>query len=125
MRAKPKGAKFRNLTARSGVIYYQREVGGRRIRFSTATTDWNQAAAVRDLYEQRKGIGTAAFSTVEIPTFSEFSERYLTEDTSHLTPTTRGDLNSYLRGGGLLLALVDKVRRLREVALGTEVVGGN
>ena len=24
MRAKPKGAKYRNLTARSGVIYYQR-----------------------------------------------------------------------------------------------------
>jgi hypothetical protein len=103
MKSKPKGAKYRNLTARSGVIYYQREVGGRRIRFSTATTDWDQAAAVRDLYEQRKGIGAAAFSTVEVPTFSEFSGRYLTEDTSHLAPTTRSDLDSYLREGGPLL----------------------
>ena len=103
MKSKPKGAKYRNLIDRSGVIYYQREVGGRRIRFSTATTDWNQAAAVRDLYEQRKGIGTAAFSTVEAPTFSEFSGRYLTEDTSHLAPTTRSDLDSYLREGGPLL----------------------
>ena len=29
MKAKPKGTKFRNLTARSGVIYYQRRVGER------------------------------------------------------------------------------------------------
>ncbi len=121
MKSKPKGAKYRNLTARSGVIYYQREVGGTRIRFSTATTDWNQAAAVRDLYEQRKGIGTAAFSTAEIPTFSEFSERYLAEDTSHLAPTTRSDLDSYLRESGPLLGffggdrLVEiSVPRLRE-----------
>ena len=34
MRSKPKGAKYRNLTARSGVIYYQRRVNGKRIRFS-------------------------------------------------------------------------------------------
>ena len=37
MRAKPKGAKYRNLTARSGVIYYQRVVSGRRVRFSCET----------------------------------------------------------------------------------------
>ena len=34
MKSKPKGAKYRNLTARSGVIYYQRRVNGKRIRFS-------------------------------------------------------------------------------------------
>ena len=37
MRAKPKGAKYRNLTARSGVIYYQRRVNGKRVRFSCET----------------------------------------------------------------------------------------
>ncbi len=58
MKSKPKGAKYRNLTARSGVIYYERKVDGRRIRFSTTTADWNEAASVRDLYEQRKGIGS-------------------------------------------------------------------
>ena len=50
---------------------------------------------------------------MELPTVSEFSERYRTEDTSHLAPTTRNDLDSYLREGGPLLALVDEVRRLR------------
>jgi hypothetical protein len=30
MKSKPKGAKYRNLTARSGVIYYQRRVATRR-----------------------------------------------------------------------------------------------
>ncbi len=59
-----------------------------------------------------------------LPTFSEFSERYLAEDASHLAPTTRSDLDSYLREGGPLLALVDEVRRLREVALGREVTSG-
>ncbi len=47
---------------------------------------------------------------MELPTFSEFSERYLAEDASHLAPMTRSDLDSYLREGGPLLALVDEVR---------------
>ena len=46
---------------------------------------------------------------IELPTVSEFSERYLTEDASHLAPTTRSDLDSYLREGGPLLALVGSV----------------
>ena len=44
---------------------------------------------------------------MELPTFSE---RYLAEDASHLAPTTRSDLDSHLREGGPLLALVDEVR---------------
>ena len=37
MKSKPKGAKYRNLVARSGVIYYQRVVAGKRVRFSCET----------------------------------------------------------------------------------------
>ena len=48
MKRKPSGAKYRNLTARGGVIYYQRDVGGRRVRFSCQTDDWEVAASVRD-----------------------------------------------------------------------------
>ncbi len=44
MRAKSKGPKYRNLIARGGVIYYQRRVGGKRIRFSCRTDDWSVAA---------------------------------------------------------------------------------
>ena len=62
---------------------------------------------------------------MELPTFSEFSERCLAADPSHLAPTTRSDLAPSLREGGPLLALVDEVRRLREVALGREVTSGN
>ena len=47
MRRKPPGPKYQNLTARGGVIYYERVVGARRIRFSCETDDWNVAAAVR------------------------------------------------------------------------------
>ena len=44
MKRKPSGQKYRNLSARSGVIYYQRVVGGKRIRFSCETGEWNEAA---------------------------------------------------------------------------------
>ena len=49
MKRKPSGQKYRNLYARSGVIYYERRAGGRRIKLSTKTDDWNEAAAFRDL----------------------------------------------------------------------------
>jgi len=62
---------------------------------------------------------------IALPTFSEFSERYLAEDASHLASTTRSDLDSYLREGGPLLALVDEVQRLRGIVLGREVTSGN
>ena len=41
-----KGRKYRNLTVRGRVIQYEREVEGKRLRFSTKTTDWDEAAAV-------------------------------------------------------------------------------
>ena len=59
MRKKPKGTKYRNLFRRGETIYYQRVVGGRRVRISTKESDWDFAAAVRDLYEQQKGINTS------------------------------------------------------------------
>lgn len=39
MKAKPKGTKYRGLHARGEVIYFERDVGGRRDRFSTRTSD--------------------------------------------------------------------------------------
>ena len=97
MNRKPKGPKYRNLSARDGAIYYERVWNGRRYCRSTKTTDWDEAAAVRDLYEERKGIG----STVPIlhaPTFEEFSKRYLEEDTTHLAPLTLHDRKAVLEG---------------------------
>lgn len=35
MKRKPPGPKYRNLTARGGVIYYERVREGKRVRFST------------------------------------------------------------------------------------------
>ena len=84
MKRKPSGQKYKNLFARGGVIYYQRRVGGKRIRFSCKTDDWGKAVSVVRLYEERKGIGRLPFSTVEVPTFREFAQRYLEEDTGHL-----------------------------------------
>jgi integrase len=97
MKRKPSGAKYRNLTTRGGTIYYQRRVGGKRIRFSCNTNDWQEAAAVARLYEERRGIGRLPFATVEVPTFRDFTKRYLEEDTSHLATTTQKDRRSYLR----------------------------
>ena len=96
MKAKPKGAKYRNLTARDGVIYYQRRVGKRRIRFSCTTDDWETAAATARLYEEKKGIGRPGFVIVEAPTLRAFTKRYLDEDTAHLAETTLRDRRRYL-----------------------------
>jgi integrase len=74
MRAKPKGAKYRNLYARyTDVIYYQRVVEGQRFRFSCRTNDWNEAAAVARLFEEKKGVGRPGFVIVEPPTFAEMA----------------------------------------------------
>ncbi len=115
MRKRPKGAKYRNLTARSGVIYYERVVGKKRIKLSTKTDDWNEAAAVRDLYEQKKHIGSAAFHGGDLPTLEEFAQRYLEEDTAHLAPTTRKDRRSYLREDGPLIGFFGR-RKLDDIS---------
>ncbi len=85
---KPKGRKYRNLVLRGDVVYYERVVKGERIRVSTRTSDWAEAAAVRDEYEERKGIGQGNIPLRHVPRFAEFAERYLTEDTGYLAPTT-------------------------------------
>ncbi len=89
MKAKPKGPKYRNLSARAGSIYYERVWRERRHCFSARTTDWDQAAAVRDLYEQRKGIGLNRVQLFEVPTFADLAKRYLANDIHHLADTTR------------------------------------
>ena len=102
MKRKPPGPKYRNLTARSGVIYYQRRFSGRRVRFSCETNDWAAAAKVARLYEERKGIGRHPYIIVEVPALRDFAARYLEEDTAHLATTTREDrhrllVEAYLR----------------------------
>jgi len=67
----------KNLTKRGGVIYYQRVVDGRRLRFSCETGDWEEAARVRDLYEARRRIGTRHPIIVECPRFAELAKQYL------------------------------------------------
>lgn len=97
MKPKPPGPKFRNLSARAGVIYYESEAGGERVKFSTKTADWNEAAAVRDLWLLRRA--TAQPKRVGAPLFSEIAERYLREATRHLAPSTREDREKLLRKG--------------------------
>jgi len=104
MRKKPSGQKYRNLYAREGScsIYYQRHVDDRRVRFSTMTDDWDHAAAVRDLFEQRGGVGMGMFAAATVPSFGEAAERYLRESTGHLAATTQDDRTCLLRPMGLL-----------------------
>ena len=116
MKAKPKGVKFRNLIVRGGVIYYLRREAGKRIRFSCKTNDWEQAAAVARLYEDRKGIGKLPFASIEAPRLAEFAERYLEEDTAHLAPTTLSDRRGYLTADGRILAGLGD-RRLGEIGV--------
>ena len=89
MKRKPSGPKYRNLYARSGVIYYQRIIGAKRIHFSCETGDWNEAARVRELCEAKKGIGRVPAPVLEqAPRFHELAERDL-ETATHLAESTR------------------------------------
>ena len=113
MKAKPKGAKYRNLYARGGVIYYRRKIGHRTIRRSFGTSDWDAAARMRDLYETKKGIGLVPIP-VETPRFAEAAARYLAEDTANLAATTRRDRERYLEPDGRILGPLG-ARRLDEI----------
>jgi len=100
MRKKPKGRRFANLTARAGVIYYQRVLNGRRVRFSTETDDWELAATVKAAYEAETG--AAPRLEAKAPTFGELCERYLREGADHLAPTTLDDRRRLLRPDGTI-----------------------
>ena len=57
---------------------------------------------MRDLFEQRKGIGRLPAPILEVPTFKDFATRYLAEDVSHLATSTQRDRALHLREGGPL-----------------------
>src|SRR5262249_43717733 len=114
MKTKPRGPRYRNLFARGATIYYERELRGQRIKFSCETNDWSAAAAVRDLYEQRKGIGRLPIPVLDTPRLAEFTARYLDEDTQHLAATKRRDRGIYLKPGGRVLGMLGE-RRLDEI----------
>ena len=114
--ARPEGDRYRNLTRRAdGFLYYERVSNGRRLRFSTKERDWEAAAATRDAYERRKGIGRLGALPAESPRLRDFAPRYLREDTGHLAATTRRDRPYYLAEGGPLLRFLGD-RRLDEIS---------
>src|SRR4029453_1226223 len=102
------------LTARGGMIYYQRRVGKRRIRFSTETNDWEQASAVARLYEEKKGIGHPGFVIVESPKLREFAKRHIEEDTGLLAATTLVGRRQPLSEGGPIMPFLGD-RRIDEI----------
>lgn len=90
MKSKPKGQKYRNLFARCGVIYYESEAGGERVKRTMATDDWNEAATARDVYLQGRAAKLAG-GRGEALRFADLAERYLREATRHLAGSTRED----------------------------------
>ncbi len=105
MRKKPAGAKYRNLVARSGVIYVERVVDGKRARFSTKEDDWDSAAATRDLYDERRKQREVEQAQAPLPSLREFMKRYVAEDLTYhdLAPSSKRDRKSVLREDGPLL----------------------
>jgi integrase len=118
MKSKPKGAKYRNLYAWRGSIWYSRMVRGRRYRVNTdaptSRTGWEEAALFRDKYEEAKGIGQPGRYAGAMPTLTEFAKRYLDEDTGTLALTTRQDRRNHLGSEGPLLPHLGR-RRLDEI----------
>jgi integrase len=106
VKPKPPGPKYRNLYARGPVIYVELVKDGERVRFSTESSNWDEAAAARDVYLQRKRerAGREAAST-----FGELAARYLKEATAHLSGTTLDDRKRVLGPEGELVRYFGKM----------------
>ena len=117
MKPKPPGKRYRNLYVFRDSIWYERRLRGNRFRLDTETTSWQEAAERRDAYEDMKGVQGTRARRGQVPTFAEFTLRYLKEDTGHLLPTTRGDRYGYLRQSGPLLKHFGE-RRLDDITVG-------
>src|SRR5262249_34387343 len=116
MKKKPKGAQFKHLTALERLIYYQRRIGKKRIRFSTKTNDWEEASSVARLYEEKKGIGRPGCVIVESPTLRDFATRYLEQDAAAaLAPSTLASQTYHLSENGPILPMLGG-RRLDEIS---------
>jgi integrase len=91
---RPKAEQYRGLYLRGGVIYFERERdGAARIRVSTKSSDWIEAAAFRDewlLKHDRPG------RPAVMPTLADFTARYLEHDTAHLASRTKRDRKKLL-----------------------------
>jgi integrase len=109
-RKRPRGRKYRNLTAVGRVIYVQRRMDGKRVRFSTETEDWSLAAKVRDAWEAENAGSRAHFLLREAPTFEAMAERYLAEAAAHLAPSTMEDRAGHLAEDGPILPTFGKMR---------------
>src|SRR5262245_53709055 len=101
MTKKPKGRKYHHLFARGDVIYYERIATGKRVKLSTKTANWDEAASFRDLYEEKHGVGLPLLRPrLEVPTLADFAKRYLLEDVGHLAPTTLAERARSLAADG-------------------------
>jgi hypothetical protein len=96
MKRNPSGLKYRNLFARGGVIYYQRRVGGKRIRFSCKTDDRGKAASVAQLYEEKKGTWRPPPAAIGTATSARAGRSGASSTRSGLT---RSGCPSFGRGG--------------------------
>jgi len=115
MTKKPKGAKYRNLTRRGSVVYFEAVLDGQRVRFSTEESDWNEAAAVRDTYLRRRAERQIeATKDREGITFAALADRYLAEGMAHLAGSTRDDRGRLLGKEGPLVRVFGE-RRAAEI----------
>ena len=108
MKRKPSGRKYRNLTARGPVIYFERVVGGRRIRFSCDTDDWQAAAAT--------GISTRSERDREAPVLRRRRSRSSRTSPGATWPRT---LRTWLPRRADRRALVSRDRSLASSARGS------
>ena len=112
MKAKPtKGTKYLNLTAYRGSIWFVRVVRGRRFRVDLETGSWEEAAARRDAYEQRKGVAQARGTVGRVPLFADavsaaledMDARRSAEAETGYSATTAQDRRRALREAGPIL----------------------
>ena len=108
MTKKPKGPKFKNLTRRGSIIYFEAVLDGQRVRFSTEETEWDRAAETRDAYLRKREVRRLADRAGL--TFAALAARYLAEGMGHLAGTTADDRRRLLGPDGPLVRVFGATR---------------
>lgn len=105
VRAKPQGARYRNLREERGSVWYERRIDGTYHHFDLKTTSWAEAAKERDDFEREMGFGSTRART---PTFRELAVAFL-QTTARLKRTTQSDYQSYLGTDGPIIPILGEI----------------
>jgi len=111
---RPRGTRFRHLSAWEGTIWYRRKLRDRQVKartgFPPTAAGWEKAIKWRAIYEAAKGIDEPLRYEGGMPTLAELATRYLAKQTSYLSTRERKAREMKFKPDGPILRLLGDMR---------------